>query len=222
MSETVYIETSILGYLTARPTRNLVLAANIEVTREWWEYRRSTFKLYISQVVLDEVSQGDSEIAANRLEILNEVPLVELNETVRNLAAQFLTRSNLPPKASDDAVHIAAATVHGLDYLLTWNCKHIANAQIQRKLAEISLDFGYQLPVICTPYELLGESAMLQDEILVEIHKIREEHAKSFNYDLDAMFADWQKKQAESGRKVINLSAKRGLKIQMQQTDESC
>lgn len=157
MSETVYIETSILGYLTARPTRNLVLAANIEVTKEWWEFRRSTFKLYISQVVLDEVSQGDSEIAANRLEILNGVPLVELNQAVQNLAAQFLKRSNLPPKASDDAVHIAAATVHGLDYLLTWNCKHIANAQIQRKLAEISLDFGYQLPVICTPYELLGD-----------------------------------------------------------------
>lgn len=157
MSETVYIETSILGYLTARSTRNLILAANIEVTKEWWESRRSAFTLYISQVVLDEVAQGDSKIAANRLEILNGMPLVELNQSVRNLSAQFLSRSNLPPKASDDAVHIAAATVNRLDYLLTWNCKHIANAQIQRKLAQISLDFGYQLPIICTPYELLGD-----------------------------------------------------------------
>ncbi len=157
MSETVYIETSILGYLTARSTKNLILAANIEVTKDWWESRRSAFTLYISKVVLDEVARGDPEIAANRLEILNGVPLVELNQAVRNLAAQFLSRSNLPPKASDDAVHIAAATVHGLDYLLTWNCKHIANAQIQRKLEEISFDFGYQLPVICTPYELLGD-----------------------------------------------------------------
>lgn len=88
--------------------------------------------------------------------MLNGLPLVELNQAVRNLSAQFLLRSNLPAKASDDAVYIAAATVHRLDYLLTWNCKHIANAQIQRKLAEVSLDFGYQLPVICTPYELLG------------------------------------------------------------------
>jgi predicted nucleic acid-binding protein len=157
MSETVYIETSILGYLTARPTRNLILAANIEVTKEWWESHRSTFTLYVSQVVLDEVARGDAEIAVKRLEILNGLPLVELNQSVRSLAAQFLLRSSLPPKASDDAVHIAAATVHGLDYLLTWNCKHIANAQIQRKLEEISLDFGYQLPVICTPYELLGD-----------------------------------------------------------------
>ena len=157
MRETVYIETSILGYLTARSTKNLILAANIEVTKEWWESRRSAFTLYISKVVLDEVARGDPEIAANRLEILNGVPLVELNQAVQSLAAQFLSRSNLPPKASDDAVHIAAATVHGLDYLLTWNCKHIANAQIQRKLEEISFDFGYQLPVICTPYELSGD-----------------------------------------------------------------
>jgi predicted nucleic acid-binding protein len=157
MSETVYIETSILGYLTARSTKNLILAANIEVTREWWVSRRSAFTLYISKVVLDEVARGDPEISINRLEILDGIPLVELNHAVRNLAAQFLSRSNLPPKASDDAVHIAAATIHGLDYLLTWNCKHIANAQIQRKLQEISFDFGYQLPVICTPYELLGD-----------------------------------------------------------------
>ena len=83
--------------------------------------------------------------------------MLELNQAVRDLAAQFLSRSNLPPKADVDAIHIAVATVHGMDYLLTWNCKHIANAQIQGKLAEISLDFGYQLPVICTPYELLGD-----------------------------------------------------------------
>lgn len=156
MSETVYIETSILGYLTARATKNLILAANIEVTRDWWELRRSNFKLYISQVVLDEIAEGDSEIAAQRLEIVRDFPLLELNQAVRDLAGQFLARSNLPPKAADDAVHIATATVYDLDYLLTWNCKHIANAQIQRKLAEISLNLGYQLPIICTPYELLG------------------------------------------------------------------
>jgi len=157
VSERVYIETSVIGYLTARSTKNLIVAGNIETTRDWWQNRRNYFVLYISQVVFDEVAKGDAEIALKRLEILNELPLVELNQAVRNLATQFLLRSNLPAKASDDAVHIAAATVHGLDYLLTWNCKHIANAQIQRKLAEISLDLGYELPIICTPYELLGD-----------------------------------------------------------------
>jgi predicted nucleic acid-binding protein len=157
VSERVYIETSVIGYLTARSTKNLIVAGNIETTRDWWQNRRNYFVLYISQVVFDEVAKGDAEIALKRLEILNELPLVELNQAVRNLATQFLLRSNLPAKASDDAVHIAAATVHGLDYLLTWNCKHIANAQIQRKLAELSLDLGYELPIICTPYELLGD-----------------------------------------------------------------
>jgi hypothetical protein len=157
MSETVYIETSILGYLTARSTKNLILAANIEITRNWWESRRSAFTLYTSEAVLDEVMQGDPLIAAQRLEILSGFPLLALNQAVQGLAAQFLTRSSLPPKAKIDAIHIAAATVHGMDYLLTWNCKHIANAQIQRKLAEISLDCKYVLPVLCTPNELMGE-----------------------------------------------------------------
>ena len=156
MSETVYIETSILGYLTARPSRDVVVAANIEITREWWDTRRSDFQLYSSQAVVKETSQGDAQIASQRLEILRNLALLELNQSVLDLAENFLGRSNLPAKADVDAVHIAAATVHGMDYLLTWNCKHIANAQIQRKLAEISFDLGYELPILCTPYELLG------------------------------------------------------------------
>ena len=157
MSETVYIETSILGYLTARSTKDLILVANIEITRDWWEFRRNAFILYTSEAVLDEVAQGDAEIAAQRLEILRDFPLLALNQAVQDLAAQFLARSSLPPKAKVDAIHIAAATIHGMDYLLTWNCKHIANAQIQGKLAEISLDFGYVLPILCTPNELMGD-----------------------------------------------------------------
>ena len=156
MSETVYIETNILGYLTARPNRDVIVAANIEVTREWWDTRRSDFQLYSSQAVVRETSQVDDAIASQRLEILSNLSLLNLNQSVLNLAEQFLGRSNLPAKADVDAVHIAVATVHGMDYLLTWNCKHIANAQIQRKLAEISIDFGYELPILCTPYELLG------------------------------------------------------------------
>ena len=156
VSETVYIETSILGYLTARPSRDLVVAANIEITREWWDLRRSKFQLYTSQAVVKETSQGDAQIATQRLEIIRDFELLELNQSVLDLAEQFLERSSLPAKADVDAVHIAAATIHGMDYLLTWNCKHIANAQIQKKLAEISFDCGYELPILCTPYELLG------------------------------------------------------------------
>jgi hypothetical protein len=156
MSETIYIETSILGYLTARPSRDLVVAANIQITREWWDTRRHSFQLYSSQAVVEETSQGDADMAAQRLEIIRDFILLDLDQSVLNLAEQFLERSSLPAKADIDAIHIAAATIHNMDYLLTWNCKHIANAQIQRKLAEISLDFGYELPILCTPYELLG------------------------------------------------------------------
>lgn len=157
MSETVYIETSVIGYLTARSTKNLIIAAHIEATRDWWQNHRQTFDLYISQVVIDEVARGDVEIAARRLEIIDRFPLLEITEAVDNLASAFIAKSNLPPKASDDAVHIAVATVNAIDYLLTWNCKHIANAQIQKKLLNICADFGYKLPLICTPYELMGE-----------------------------------------------------------------
>ncbi|MGG6267993.1 type II toxin-antitoxin system VapC family toxin [Leptolyngbya sp. AN03gr2] len=157
MSETVYIETSILGYLTARSTENLILAANMQITKDWWKFRRNAFVLYTSEAVLDEAAQGDSEIATQRLEFLSNLPLLALNQAVQDLALQFLSRSSLPPKARIDAIHIAAATIHEMDYLLTWNCKHIANAQIQRKLAEISLDSGYRLPILCTPNELMGD-----------------------------------------------------------------
>lgn len=115
MIETVYIETSIIGYLTVRSSNNLILMANREITIDWWEKRRNQFTLYISQVVLDEVAEGDKEIATKRLGILQDFPLLALNLTVENLAQQFLTLSNLPPQAFNDALHIALATVYGLE-----------------------------------------------------------------------------------------------------------
>jgi len=155
--ETVYIETSILGYLTARSTKNLILAANIEVTKDWWEKGSQIFDLYASLIVVDEASLGDSEIATKRLALLENCQLLNPTEAGQELTIQFLAKSNLPDKAANDAAHIALATVHGMDYLLTWNCKHIANVQIQKKLTQICSDFGYELPRICTPYELMGE-----------------------------------------------------------------
>ena len=156
MNESVYIETSILGHLTARPTDNLIVAANVKITQDWWnEYRRS-FMLYASEIVEDEAGKGDPEMASQRLNLLQSLLLLELTEEAFELSQAFLSQSNLPQKAFNDALHMEVATVYNLDYLLTWNCKHMANAQIQRKLARISSDLGYVLPVICTPYELIG------------------------------------------------------------------
>ncbi len=160
MSESVYIETSIFGYLTARSTNNLIIAANIKLTLDWWDSRRNLFVLYASEVVLDEAAKGDTAIASQRLDLLQSLMLLDLSEEAIELSQEFLKQSNLPPKASNDALHIALATVYGLDYLLTWNCKHMANAQIQKKLSQISSQLGYELPVICTPYELMGYNTL--------------------------------------------------------------
>lgn len=154
MNKTLYLETSVIDYLTARPSQNLIVAANMAVTTEWWNTCRDNFEIYVSQVVFDEAGRGDPEMAQNRIEIIKDFPSLISNETVTELAQQFLQQTNLPPKASDDTFHIALATVYDLDYLLTWNCRHIANPEIQKKLSEISTNFGYQLPILCTPYQL--------------------------------------------------------------------
>jgi predicted nucleic acid-binding protein len=130
VSETVYIETSILGYLTARSTENLILAANMKITQDWWNIRRGSVVLYASEIVEDEAARGDTTIANQRLNFLQSMIFLDLTEEAKELAQEFLKQSNLPPKAANDALHMALATVYGLDYLLTWNCKHMANAQI--------------------------------------------------------------------------------------------
>ncbi|WP_264082503.1 type II toxin-antitoxin system VapC family toxin [Nostoc sp. CENA543] len=142
--------------MTARLTDNLILAANIKITQDWWNARRGFFVLYASEIVEDEAAKGDTAIASQRLNLLQSLTFLDLTEEAMELAQEFLQQSNLPPKAANDALHIALATVYGLDYLLTWNCKHMANAQIQRKLSQISSGLGYDLPIICTPYELMG------------------------------------------------------------------
>lgn len=106
---------------------------------------------------MNEAKKGDPEMANRRVEILKDFPLLDVTESVQNLAKQFQEKSNLPLSAAEDTVHIATATVYGIDYLLTWNCKHIANAYIQKKLSQIAAELGHELPTICTPYEMLGE-----------------------------------------------------------------
>jgi len=157
MKPTVYVETTIVSYLTARFSRDLVTAAHQQITQEWWANRRAAFDLFISQFVVQEASMGDAAMVRKRLEELQAVPLLGVNQDVGNLAQRLIVDGPLPKKAAVDALHIAVATVHGMDYLLTWNCKHIANAEMQSKVAAVCRDSGFEPPVICTPEELLGE-----------------------------------------------------------------
>jgi predicted nucleic acid-binding protein len=156
MKPRVYIETTIVSYLTARPSRDLVLAAEQEITREWWG-GRLVYDLFISQLVLDEAGAGNADAAALRLNVLGEAVLLDTTEDAISLGRYLLEAGGLPVKAAADALHIAIAAVHGLDYLLTWNCTHIANARKRGKIDSLCRAAGYDPPIICTPLELEEE-----------------------------------------------------------------
>lgn len=150
----VYIETSIPSYLTARRSREIVIAGKQLATMDWWE-RRGDFELFISVFVLEEVSAGDADAARQRLQALNGISEIEITEEVEVIAERLLSHGSLPAKARIDALHIAMATIGGIDYLLTWNCAHIANPAFRAKIESVIRSFGYKPPVICTPHELL-------------------------------------------------------------------
>ncbi len=156
--ETVYIETSIVSYLVADPSRDLVTSANQLVTRDWWRQRRGRFACLASQEVIAEASRGDPEQVRRRLAVLSSLPLVAISSEAQRLARLFLSTGCLPPKAARDAVHLAVATSIVADYLLTWNCRHLANAQILKRLDREAQSIGCVLPRVCTPLELMGDS----------------------------------------------------------------
>jgi predicted nucleic acid-binding protein len=156
MKARVYLETTIPSYLTAWPSRDIVRAAEQEMTREWWK-SRDAFDLYVSELVLDEVGAGDPKAAAQRLESLAGIQLLGMTGEAETLGAELVTQAALPQRAAIDALHIALAAVHGMNYLLTWNCKHIANAMMRGKIEKICRNAGVEPPIICTPMELLEE-----------------------------------------------------------------
>nr|VFJ67705.1 MAG: PIN domain-containing protein [Candidatus Kentron sp. DK] len=154
MKQKVYIETSIPSYLTAWRSRDVVLAGNQETTKEWWD-RRNDFDLYVSGFVLIEVARGDPDAAAERLKALKAIPEIEVTEQAAIIAEKLLLEALLPGKARVDALHIAVAAIGGMDYLLTWNCTHIANPAFRPRIESVIRSFGYSPPIICTPQELL-------------------------------------------------------------------
>lgn len=156
MKRRVYLETTVVSYLTARPSRSLVSAAHQQVTIDWWETRRHEFEVVVSELVLREAEAGDPVAAKRRLEALEGLPQLLLTEEALELANAFVAQGIIPAKVAEDGLHIAVATVHEVDYLLTWNCTHIANPEIQARLAAFLTRRQRFLPFICTPEELLG------------------------------------------------------------------
>jgi len=152
---TIYIETSIPSYLTARQSDDVRVRGNQDTTVEWWHSRRRDFRLFISEFVVAEVSLGDPDAARRRLATLAGIPRLMATEAVRSLGRALIQKGPIPRQAELDAYHIAVATANGMDYLLTWNCVHIANAVMRTGIEMVCRQYGYEPPIICTPQELM-------------------------------------------------------------------
>jgi hypothetical protein len=152
---TLYIETSIVSYLNQRPSAQVITAARQLLTHRWWTEERAKYELVTSQYVIDEASAGDPELASQRLTALEGIPLLEIDSAATDLAERILQETVLPRVAAIDAFHIALAAHHEVEYMLTWNCKHIANAVIMPRLHRVLEQSGAFVPIICTPQELV-------------------------------------------------------------------
>ncbi|OKH36322.1 DNA-binding protein [Calothrix sp. HK-06] len=155
MKAKVYVETSVISYLTSRPNRDVVIAGHQQTTRDWWENRKEAFNIVASELVIREVSAGDTIAVQERLKVLSGIELLEFTEEAVSLGQKLVETGILPKKATDDAFHIAIAVTNGVDYLLTWNCKHIANVTIRQQVERFCRSRGYEPVAICTPEELL-------------------------------------------------------------------
>jgi predicted nucleic acid-binding protein len=157
MRESVYVETSVVSYLTARASKDPQVAVLQSMTEAWWR-RRGQFDVFTSPIVFREAARGDSELASRRLDALKTLMVLELTLDVATVAERLIKAGALPRKAEDDAFHVATAAVNGMDYLLTWNCKHIDNAQLKPLMRKVCIDSGFKCPEICTPRELMGNA----------------------------------------------------------------
>ena len=151
----VYVETTVIGHIAARQQSDIIVAARQLSSRRWWDCRDG-YRLVISQVVVDECSAGDAAAAIERLEMLAGIELLATSAEARNLAVELMARHGIPESEPRDALHISIAAVHGIRYLMTWNFRHIANAETRLKIEQICRDLGYAPPSICSPDELLG------------------------------------------------------------------
>ena len=162
MKPKLYVETSIVSYITSRPSRDVVINANQQLAQEWWESRHN-FDLFVSELVIDEVSKGEMLMANKRLDLISGILLIDFNDEAKDLAKEILRQNVLPLKATLDVFHIAVTVVHEIDFLLTLNCKHIANAFIFRRIEKICSKFGYETPIVCTPQEILEKENEIDD-----------------------------------------------------------
>jgi predicted nucleic acid-binding protein len=157
MVDRIYIETSVVSYLTSRLSTDMIVAAHQRLTSKWWEERASRFEMLISELVYREAAAGDTEAANLRLEAIANLRTLTVTEEAVSLAELLTAKGPIPREHAADALHIAIAAVNGIDYLLTWNCKHLANAAHRSRIESLVEGAGYVCPIICTPEELMED-----------------------------------------------------------------
>ena len=160
--ESVYLETSVISYYTARPSRDVIILAHQQITKDWWETHHDHYEFYISEIVKEEASRGDSGASIRRMTFIKDIPHLKLTEEIESIAEMYVKELHIPKDSIRDALHIAIACFHRVDFLVTWNCAHIANAHTIKKLYRLNQIKGLYTPVICTPEELIEE--VLYDE----------------------------------------------------------
>jgi predicted nucleic acid-binding protein len=156
MKLSVYVETSVISYLTARPSRDVIVLAHQEITRQWWQAGRDKVRVVISDFVEQEAAAGDTVAARERLAIISELERIDIDHRIDTLAKELLAKGALPAQAVYDALHLAVCAVNQIDILVTWNCKHIANVTMYSLMESVCTSLGYKAPRICTPIELWG------------------------------------------------------------------
>lgn len=158
MKPSAYIETTVVSYLTAWPSRDIVRLAQQRQTLDWWNTRRQHFDVVCSELVEQEASAGDASAAAERLKIIRDLPLLDITSDAHSLASAIVSALQFPTRAQADALHVAIAAMNGVDYLLTWNCRHLTNAVLRPRIERVCRDHGFVPPVICTPAELMDQA----------------------------------------------------------------
>ena len=157
MNKSVYIESSVISYLTARPSRDLVIAGHQAVTAEWWNERRLQYDIYVSPLVVEEISAGDASAADERLRAIADIPNVTIAAETESLAFALLASNAVRANSVRDALHIAIAATQGIDYLITWNFRHVNNASTRTMVVNVVSNSGLICPVLCSPEELMDE-----------------------------------------------------------------
>lgn len=155
--KSVYIESSVISYITARPSRDVVTSARQAITIEWWETYKDSFEVFISELVLEEIGTGDRQASSNRLAIVEDIPILVTTDNTVALAKALISSSAIPVSSTEDALHISIAAVQGVDFLLTWNFKHINNANTRNKIADVINRMNFRNPILCSPEELVNE-----------------------------------------------------------------